>query len=164
MATPTAAAAAAAAAAATEAETEAALRAQTLAATAAKPKGLWGLPVWAWVAIGAVALVIILVIVGEIVRRRRGGGGGSAYTLVANSNPVCDVADNKCDVASGTMEASADACKARCDRTTGCEGVLFDRSGVLGGANCWVKRFNTSPPKTEPWTGADFYYKARATA
>lgn len=153
-------------AAATEAEAEAAaLQAQAMAAAPAKPKGLWGLPVWAWVAIGAVVLVIILAIIGEIIRRRRGGGGGgSAYTLVANSNPVCDMADNKCDVASGTMEASADACKARCDRTSGCEGVLFDRSGVLGGANCWVKHFNTSPPATKPWTGADFYYKRSATA
>ncbi|WBR14310.1 Pan/apple-like domain-containing protein [Pandoravirus kuranda] len=137
-------------------------------ATAPKPKGLWGIPTWVWIAIGVVLLLIVLAIVGEFVIRRRGGGGGggttSTYTLVANSNPVCDIADNKCDVASGTNEVSAEACKARCDRVSGCEGVLYDRSGLLGGANCWVKRFNTSPPKTDAWTGADFYYKKTATA
>lgn len=133
-------------------------------AVAPKPKGLWGLPTWVWIAIGAVILLIVLAVIGEFVVRRRGGGTSTTYTLVANSNPVCDIADNKCDVASGTNEASAEACKARCDRVSGCEGVLFDRSGLLGGANCWVKRFTTSPPKTDAWTGADFYYKKTATA
>lgn len=133
-------------------------------AVAPKPKGLWGLPTWAWIAIGVVILLIIAAIIGEFVVRRRGGGTTSTYTLVANSNPVCDIADNKCDVASGTNEVSAEACKARCDKVRGCEGVLYDRSGLLGGANCWVKRFTTSPPKTDAWTGADFYYKKTATA
>nr|UDO48043.1 hypothetical protein [Pandoravirus massiliensis] len=134
-------------------------------AVAPKPKGLWGLPTWAWIAIGVVIFLIIAAIIGEFVVRRRGGGGASStYTLVANSNPVCDIADNKCDVASGTNEVSAEACKARCDKVSGCEGVLFDRSGLLGGANCWVKRFTTSPPKTDAWAGADFYYKKTATA
>nr|UMO79404.1 PAN APPLE domain containing protein [Pandoravirus aubagnensis] len=133
-------------------------------AAAPKPKGLWGLPTWAWIAIGAVVLLIVIAIIGEFVVRRRGGGSGATYTLVANSNPVCDIADNKCDVASGTNEVSAEACKARCDKVRGCEGVLYDRSGLLGGANCWVKRFTASPPKTDAWTGADFYYKKTATA
>jgi hypothetical protein len=142
-------------------ENEAALSQEAAAVAPKSSRGPLGLPIWAWVAIGVVVLLIVLAIVGEVIRRRRTSGGG-AYTLVANSNPVCDLSDNKCDVASGTTETSADACKARCDATTGCTGVLYDRLGTLGGANCWVKRFNAVPPRTEPWNGADFYYKTSA--
>ncbi|ELR17061.1 uncharacterized protein ACA1_056920 [Acanthamoeba castellanii str. Neff] len=82
------------------------------------------------------------------------------YVKYAGQNLTCDLSPN-CDVVIGSAEATVDACQARCDSTSGCEGFLFQRTGAGSGNNCWLKKFADYPPKMTPWALADFYLNSK---
>jgi hypothetical protein len=144
-----------AAAAATPSAQESALAAEGLGARAPRR----GIPTWAWIVAAGIVLLIILAIVGEIIRTER-GGNTRTYSVISGRDPICDIAGtNACSVGTGYDEATADSCKARCDRTAGCQAVLYRRQGLNPqGQNCWLKRFNKLPPDTKASSSVDFYY------
>jgi hypothetical protein len=91
------------------------------------------------------------------------GGGGkvsSNYVKYAGKNPECDIAGGGCDVSPGLRVDTAADCQTMCDANRACEGFLYQRDGLTGNTNCWLKRFNSYPAAPAfgaPWEQADFY-------
>ena len=146
------------------AETATAVEPAIAVAAPKRREGPLGIPIWAWVIIGLIILSLVLGVVYQHMHRQRETKPlviASRYTLIKDVNPVCDISTG-CDVAGGTMESTADACMARCDRTANCQAVLYDRSGSIANTNCYVKRFDKLPPATTGNHLLDFYYRPDA--
>jgi len=109
-----------------------------------------GLPGWFWLTLGTTVLLALLAVAYWLATR-------NAYKVISNVSLACP--QGGCDVAPGSLEKTADACKERCTGIKDCDGVLYLTKGNVGNTNCWPKRLPAGTPPTVQWTGANLYIR-----